>query len=228
MPRLMSKEEAEDCIFRKLEIKSEDIGTVRRLVALPHQVYVEVVNRLCSGEATLEDLNGAIFSIEREVSEVADLDDVDVARLVRENVAAAKTGRPKTDMAVSSAKAKTEGSFLKGSKAVVKRDQSGIKSEIAKKLGVEDSETEALSLSGRRDALVGSGQDKVLEAEIRRLGDTLRGLAESKRSTEEALSSTSPGPAADKLKDRITALSSEEEEVRSKRRALMARRERSL
>jgi hypothetical protein len=84
MRRGMTKEQAVDCFFDRMSIDASNVDAYERVLLLPFAVMRPVVEALCSGELTLADLDGRLFALERSLSPLAELSDVDVAVLVRE------------------------------------------------------------------------------------------------------------------------------------------------
>jgi len=111
--KLMTKLEAEGCIFEQLDINASNADIFERILNLPYEIYVETVNRLCSGELSIDDFDKRLFESEKNIDSSASLYEIDVDELAKGNIGVANSleGSFKTMTNLGSADLQTEGVF---------------------------------------------------------------------------------------------------------------------
>jgi hypothetical protein len=162
MSKKMNRQQAADCFFGSLDINASNIEIFERILMLPYVVFCVVAEALCSGELTLEDFDSRLFDLERQFSHVAEKEDVDLEKLVREALVV-YAGNTAESAATNAAAGNVSDLSGKGL-LLFQTDQSKLIQDIADAADIDVDILDGFRLSGRGDSILPITDTKYLQA----------------------------------------------------------------
>ena len=163
MRELMSIQAVLDCAMRELPVEGNE-KIFRQILSLPYPVFVEALNRLCSGEMTLEDFDVRLLRAELASSHLGAISDVDIDEEAVNNVGVESMGDQASLLAASAVSRMEGGAPVVWHPPDVSLVRERIAQHIANKYGAVGP-GEVVRLSGRR--LVPSAGDKTKQLQRR-------------------------------------------------------------